>query len=46
MVVPEEPVRVGDVLAVLGRKVGLTSEDFEVFDQVRDKAPGKPLGFE
>ncbi len=29
----------GEALAVLGRKVGLTSEDFEVFQQVRDTTP-------
>jgi plasmid stability protein len=34
---PETRVRLGDALAALGRKVGLTNEDFEVFQQVRDK---------
>jgi plasmid stability protein len=36
----------GEALAALGRKVGLTNEDFEVFQQVRDKTPAEPLRFE
>jgi plasmid stability protein len=43
---PEARVRMGDALAALGRKIGLTNEDFEVFDQVSDKTPAEPLGFE
>ncbi|MGF6257011.1 FitA-like ribbon-helix-helix domain-containing protein [Ensifer sp. LBL] len=42
---PEERVRMGDALAELGARVGLTNEDFEVFDQVRDKVPAKPMRF-
>ncbi len=43
---PETRVRLGDALAALGRKVGLTNKDFEVFQQVRDKTPAEPLRFE
>ncbi len=43
---PETRVRLGDALAALGRKIGLTNKDFEVFDLVRDKTPAKPLRFE
>ncbi len=43
---PEARIRVGDALAALGRKIGLTNEDFEVFDRVRDKTPAEPLRFE
>ncbi|MDP3796271.1 MAG: plasmid stabilization protein [Polaromonas sp.] len=43
---PETRVRLGDALAALGRKIGLTNEDFEVFDRVRDKTPAEPLRFE
>ncbi|MDR2014993.1 MAG: plasmid stabilization protein [Azoarcus sp.] len=43
---PEARVRLGDALAALGRKIGLTNKDFEVFQQVRDKTPAEPLGFE
>ena len=43
---PETRVRVGDALAALGRKIGLTNADFEVFDLARDKTPAEPLRFE
>lgn len=43
---PEKRVRLGDALAALGRKVGLTNEDFAVFDQGRDKTPAEPMRFE
>ncbi len=43
---PETRVRVGDALAALGRTIGLTNEDVEIFDQVRDKTPAEPLKFE
>ena len=43
---PESRVRLGEALSALGRKVGLTNEDFEVFQQARDKTPAEPLGFE
>jgi plasmid stability protein len=35
----------GDALAALGRKVGLTNEDVEVLEQVRDKKAAKPISF-
>ncbi|MHB8253443.1 MAG: FitA-like ribbon-helix-helix domain-containing protein [Acidiferrobacter sp.] len=43
---PETRVRLGDALAALSRKIGLTNADFEVFQQVRDKTPAEPLRFE
>ncbi len=43
---PDGRVRVGEVLAALGRQIGLRNEDFEVFDRVRDKTPAKPPRFE
>ena len=43
---PEKRVRLGDALAALGRKVGLTNEDFAVFEKVRDRTPAKPPSFE
>ena len=43
---PESRVRVGDALATLGRKIGLSNEDFEIFEQVKDKAPAEPPRFE
>ena len=41
---PEACVRLGDALAALSRDMGLTNEDFEVFERVSDKAPAIPLG--
>ena len=43
---PEARVRLGEALAALSRDIGLTNEDFEVFERVRDRAPAMPLGFE
>ena len=43
---PEARVRLGEALAALGRKIGLTNEDFEVVNQVRNKTPAEPLRFE
>jgi plasmid stability protein len=43
---PEVRVRMGDALAALGGKIGLTNKDFEIFDRVRDKTPAEPLRFE
>ncbi|MBZ7927162.1 plasmid stabilization protein (plasmid) [Ensifer adhaerens] len=43
---PEQRVRIGDALAELSGRLGLTNEDFEVFDQVRDKVPAEPMRFE
>lgn len=38
-------VRLGDALAALSRDIGLTNEDFEVFERVRDQTPAVPLAF-
>jgi antitoxin FitA len=38
---PAKRVRVGDALAALGRKVGLTDEDIAAIDQTRDRSPAK-----
>ncbi len=43
---PENRVRLGDALATLGRKIGLTNEDFQAFDRIRDREPAEPLRFE
>jgi antitoxin FitA len=42
---PEARIRLGDALAALSRDIGLTNEDFEVFDRVRDQKPAVPLEF-
>jgi plasmid stability protein len=46
VVKPEKRVRMGEALAAIGRKIGLTNEDFAVFEAVRDKTPAKPLSFD
>ena len=43
---PPERLRLGTALAKLGRRVGLTDEDFAVFRQARDKNPAEPVRFE
>ena len=43
---PESRLRMGEALAALGRKIGLTNKDLEVFDRVRDKKPAEPMSFE
>lgn len=43
---PEARVQLGEALAALGRQIGLTNQDFEVFDRVSDKTPAEPPRFE
>jgi antitoxin FitA len=43
---PEARVRLGEALTTLGREIGLTNEDFEIFSQVRNKTPAQPFSFE
>jgi plasmid stability protein len=43
---PAKRVRLGDALAALGRKAGITDADIAVIDQMRDKSPAKPMKFE
>jgi plasmid stability protein len=43
---PAKRVRLGDALAALGRKVGLTDEAIAIIDQMRDKSPAEPMKFE
>ncbi|HEX5462477.1 MAG TPA: Arc family DNA-binding protein [Steroidobacteraceae bacterium] len=42
---PEGRVRLGSLLADIGRKAKLTDEEFAIFEHVRDKAPSKPVSF-
>ncbi|WP_051000081.1 FitA-like ribbon-helix-helix domain-containing protein [Sinorhizobium fredii] len=44
--IPKQRVCMGDALAEVGRRLGLTNDDFAVFDGVRDKAPPEPMRFE
>lgn len=50
VVKPSSRLRLGDALATLSGEVGLTNEDFAVYDalrdQAKDKAAAEPLRFE
>ena len=39
-------IKLGSMLAEIGRQAKLTDEDFAVIEQVRDKTPAKPVSFE
>jgi len=43
---PEGRVKLGSLLADMGRKARLTDDEFAVFEQVRDKAPTRVVNFE
>jgi antitoxin FitA len=43
---PERRVRMGDALAALGRKIGLTDKDVAVLQQKRGRTPAEPMKFE
>jgi len=43
---PPGRVRMGDALAQLGRRLGLTNADVEVLEQSRDKVPAEPPRFD
>ena len=46
VVKPESRVKLGEAMAAIGAKIGLTNEDFEAFAQVRVKVPAEPMRFE
>jgi plasmid stability protein len=43
---PEDRVKLGSLMVDIGRRARLTDEDVSVFEQVRDKTPAEPVGFE
>jgi antitoxin FitA len=43
---PKGRVKLGSLLADMGRQAKLSDEEFAVFEQVRDKTPARPLSFE
>ena len=43
---PQGRVKLGSLLADVGRQARLTDEEFAVFEQVRDKTPTRSLSFE
>ena len=42
---PEGRVKLGSLLAEIGRRAKLTDEEFAIFEQVRDRRPSKPVNF-
>jgi len=45
-VAPEGRVKLGSLLADIGKQAKLTDDEFAVFEQVRDKTPAKQVNFE
>lgn len=43
---PQGRLKLGSLLADVGRQARLSDEEFAVFAQVRDKAPARPVRFE
>jgi antitoxin FitA len=43
---PKGRLKLGSLLADMGRRAKLTDEEFTVFEQVRSKAPARPVSFE
>lgn len=43
---PQGSVKLGSLLADMGRQAKLSDDEFGVFEQVRDKAPARPVSFE
>lgn len=45
-ILPKTRIQMGDALAELGRKIGLTNEDLTVLDQAHTTTPAEPMEFE
>jgi plasmid stability protein len=43
---PEGRIKLGSLLAAIGREAGLTNEDVEAMQQHRDQTPAAPMTFE
>jgi antitoxin FitA len=43
---PKGRVKLGSLLAEMGQRAKLTNEEFALFEQVRSKAPARPVNFE
>lgn len=42
---PEDRVKLGSLMAEIGRRASLTDEDVAVFEKVRDRTPAEPVSF-
>lgn len=43
---PQGGLKLGSLLADMGRQAKLSDDEFAVFEQVRDKTPSRPVSFE
>jgi antitoxin FitA len=43
---PKGRVKLGSLLADMGRQAKLTDEEFSIFEQVRDSTPARQVSFE
>jgi antitoxin FitA len=43
---PKGRIKLGSLLAELGQRAKLSDEEFALFEQVRSKAPARPVNFE
>lgn len=43
---PQGRVKLGSLLAEVGRKIKLTDEEFAIFESVRDRTPARAARFE
>ena len=43
---PQGRVRLGSLLADIGRRAKLTDAEYSVFEQIRDRTPARPVEFE
>lgn len=43
---PAGRVKLGTLLAAIGREAGLTDQDVDALQQLRDKTPAEPIRFE
>ncbi|MFM1885430.1 MAG: hypothetical protein RL026_587 [Pseudomonadota bacterium] len=43
---PEKRVRMGDALSAIGRDLGLSDEEFDLIEGLRDKSPAEPVSFD
>lgn len=43
---PQGRVKLGSLLADVGRQAKLSDDEFAVFEQARDKTPARPVNFE
>ena len=43
---PEGRIKLGSLLASIGRKINLSDDEFSIFEQSLDKSPAKPVDFE